>query len=262
MSCLRAIAIRSTSCWLYFWAAVVSLSVSIFSALSPSTMSGCRVFSCSRILRRSSSLVLAELSLAIRVLTSRPSSATFWACLPSASVESSVPLRNASHSPTPIERAVSSNPIGFVEIASESDFMAVRAAVIGAMSTIKPLLSSGRSFSALPKAISTGPRAAANPAMVTIVVLVAGERFCNHSTTPISFSVILLRSGWMMLPNISIKSLTRFLNWVCIPVPTLAAASACPPYCLSSSVRITPCASASLPVSARELISTFWSSEN
>ena len=66
----------------------------------------------------------------------------------------------------------------------------------------------------------------------------------------------------MTLPNSSCKSPNALASCLRPPVPALAAASALPPYCFSSSSKMMLCACAISPLSASALMTSFWSSLN
>ena len=89
----------------------------------------------------------------------------------------------------------------------------------------------------LPNIMSKGPTTAAIPANLRAICLFSVERLLNPSTRPCRevFNGSMLSR--ISFPNSSETSPSSFFSCWKGPKPALAAASAAPPYCFSSSFR-------------------------
>ena len=106
----------------------------------------------------------------------------------------------------------------------------------------------------------SGPMAAAIPPITTMTFCIVGDIPWSIETMRPRKAAILLMNGVSVLPICSRKSPHEFLSCLSAPMPTLAAASACPPNFCSSASRITPWALAVSPVSTNCLTIAFCSS--
>ena len=119
----------------------------------------------------------------------------------------------------------------------------------GDSNAVNPAESIGMSFSTPEMPIITGPMAAATPPITTMTFCIVGDMPFSIETMRPRKVAILLMNGVIVWPICSRKSPHEFLSCFRAPMPTLAAASACPPNFCSSASRITPCALAVSPVS-------------
>ena len=130
----------------------------------------------------------------------------------------------------------------------------------GESNAVNPAESAGMSLMMPEMPTITGPRAAATPAITTSTFRIVGDIPCRSVTIRCRNAAIRLMNGVIVCPICSRKSPHEFLSCLSAPMPTLAAASACPPNFCSSASRMTVWALAVSPVSTSCFTIVFCSS--